>query len=355
MRWFIALALVAAFGVSMVTPAEAVITKTYRFQYDPDNPNNPEGYTQYDGFVRGGRDAQTPAGYNDENWAGGDSFSVFLPGPTLREVLPTHGGSFPYDIMSMIQADGWEDEIGDQPITEAYFNVHLRFSGGCPTPGCPDIARTVEARPMLTKPNIGNGDGLAPPGKGWMTWNHFAADPTDPEEGGVCTTCVGWGDGTGRNGPVVGIDWALEPVVRSSIMPDTANAEMTTENRKKIYATKIFQDWQNGVYPNKGISLMAVDAAAMDCTWSNTLGHCEELVKDPETGELPLWSTLGATSAPANLFFHGADTHASGAAVPDPNQTPRYLPELFITVVPEPAVISLLALGGLVALRRNRR
>jgi hypothetical protein len=372
MRWLIALVLVAAFFVGVVTPAQAVDTVTHRFTYNPDSPDNAQGYTMFDGFVRSGRDPMTPAGWNDENWAGGGSFSIFLPGPNGRPALTDNGGSFPYDIQGLLQFNGWQDDLGGAAIVSATLRAHLRFSGGCPTPGCPEVVRTVQARPMLVDFNMGNGDGLSPPLSavlaggaahnprqpnqhlGWTTWEHRGSDILDPETDGLCATCVPWGDDPShRNGPVAGIDYALNPVVESPVNPNSANAEVNFENYKDIDLTQIFQDWQNGVYENKGVHLTAVDAPALPCTWNPVLGHCDETPEDPITGEIAPWDTK---TAPANLFFHGSDTNASGAAVPVPTpEFPRYLPELVITVVPEPATLGLLALGGLVALRRRRR
>jgi hypothetical protein len=356
----IALVLIAAVVVCLAPPAQAVDI-THTFQYDPDNPSNAEGFAQFEGHIRAGRSAQSGAGYNDSNWSGGDSMQVFSP-----ETTGTRHG-----IMHLV---GWEDEVGGLPITSASISMHLRFNANPPGRlqstglGCSDpdaskdcrstvgLNQTINVRPMLSIVNIGNGDGLAPPtiarpaaanplqpndGQGWMTWEHRIADILDLEPDGVCTTCAGWGDGTGRDGPVEGIDYASSPQATTTIAPDFADEESpdtdgdgaSDERRFDIDLTSIFQWWQQG-NENKGLHF-----------WGTT-------------GDDPMGDTL--TSVNTRLYLHGADTVDSGApgaigTGAPPFIKPRYLPILTITTVPEPATLGLLCLGGLVALRRTRR
>ena len=106
MRWMIALGLIAGFAVGVAVPVQAANTVTTTFVYDADNPSA-DGFTQFDGHVRAGRSAQTPAGYNDSNWSGGNSTQVWET---------SNSGTR----MGIIQLDGWEDDIlPGVPIVEA--------------------------------------------------------------------------------------------------------------------------------------------------------------------------------------------------------------------------------------------
>ena len=339
MRWTIALGLVAGLAVGFAVPVQAADTITHTFSYDPNNPNNAEGYRQFEGHIRGGRSAQSPAGYNDSNWSGGDSMQVFSP-----ETSGTRHG--------IMQVLGWEDEVGGLPITNASIKMHLRFNANAP--GTEDMEQAINVSAMLVPVNIGNGDGLAPPDAarpdytdrgmpnqdmGWMTYEHRVADIMDVEAGGSCTTCVGWGDGSGREGPVAGIDYSSDVTARSVTAPNFADEESPDrdgDNVSDYYPvdidlTPIFQWWQAG-NTNNGLHF-----------WGET-GDAEA---DPPT-------------ANTRLYLHGSDTPESGwpGAIGlgnDDFQRPRRFAVLSITTVPEPATLGLLCLGGLVALRRTRR
>jgi hypothetical protein len=311
MRWTIALGVLAAFVAGIAMPAQAGDTVTHTFVYNADDPSA-NGFTQFDGHVRAGRSGQTPAGYNDSNWSGGNSTQVWES---------SNGGTR----MGIISLDGWEDDIlPGVPIQEAYLNMHIRYNANAP--GSEGTNQIVNAYPFVGDVEIGNGDGLVAPDLRWMTWEHRAASILDPEKGGVCDTCIGWGaDGSGRDGPVAGEDYLLSPTAQSIVAPDFADVEAPAENRWKIDLTSIVQAWVAGTIPNDGILLWGEDANSD---------------ADPPTVN-------------TRAYFHGADTPSSG--FPGQVSDPRYLPEFVIMQVPEPATLGLLCLGGLVALRRTRR
>ena len=81
MRWTW---LVLVAGFAFVPSALGANTITHVFQYDPNNPDNDQGYTQFEGHLRSGRSPQSPAGFNDSNWSGGDAMHVFAPGGGTR-------------------------------------------------------------------------------------------------------------------------------------------------------------------------------------------------------------------------------------------------------------------------------
>ena len=341
MRWTIALGLIAGLAVGFAVPVQAADTITHTFSYDPDNPDPAQDFRQFEGHVRAGRSAQSPAGFNDSNWSGGDSMQVFSP-----ETSGTR--------MGIMQLIGWEDEVAGLPISNASIRMHVRYNANSEEKA--GWEQVVNVRPMLVPVNIGNGDGLAPPpaarpdlsdrgmpnqDMGWMTWEHRAADIMDVETGGVHTSAVGWGDGSflqSHNGPVEGIDYASSPMATTIVAPDFADVEspdndgdgVSDYSPVDIDLTSIFQWWQAG-NTNNGLHF-----------WGETGAGGEA---DPP-------------SANTRLYLHGSDSPDSGwgsAVGIGDGFKPRRYAILSITTVPEPATLGLLCLGGLVALRRTRR
>ena len=261
------------FGIVLVVGlpyAWANPPQVFEFVYDPDNPDNPSGYTMFDGHLRCGRNA-------DQNWSGSNSLQVWK---ACR--------------FAVSHFDGWLDEL-PKPITHAEIEYQVRNVAGTGDDPPPMV---VETYPMAVPVDIGNGDGWAQPG--WMTWEHLAADRSNP------ANAVGWGTlGLGQNGPIYDQDYLLSPMVESIV--DTVAYGRHTEFHT-IDITSIAQGWQNGEFPNYGIFMKGV-------------------AEDSESER-----------AEATLYFVGADTAKSGflgAINPDEVRT---MPVLRVTVAAEPTV-----------------
>ena len=317
MRW---VTLVLVGGLVSVCGAPAVAVdgaQTFEFSYNPDEELADGQFYILDGHVRKGRSSI-------QNWSGSNSVQVFdrTSGSTRSGIMQFHNL-----LSNLPTGDGLK-------VGSAVLNMHLRNSMPKVGEGDPP-AQTFDVHPMALDVMVGNGDGQIPPasiaenlcstpgcGSGWMSWENKQNDVLD-EVGGP----VPWGnaDNPGTDGPVEGVDFLSSPKIELSVTPavwglapGTDGGDDAKRYGQDLDITPIVQAWYNGDIDNHGIIM---------------IGH----------------EGIGG------LYFMGADTVASGAAGALKSHRPRYMPKLTVTLVPEPATLGLLCLGGLVALRRNRR
>ena len=282
-------------------PSSPLLPVVQTFSYNPDDGVGSNGFVIHDGHVA---KEQTLG----RNWSGSNSLQVFH--------RDTNNAKW-----AIMQLDGFLDDLKGS-VENAVLNLHLRYPGPVipwgRIEGDDDVSfrpQVFDIYPMITRPDIGNGDGQIPPvsvaenlcgtpgcGRRWMSWDAKANDRL-AESGAVKT---GWGcNASGHNGPVPGEDFLIEPSAVASVTPQYFGVPPVEIGRVgyDIDITPIVQGWQNDDFANNGIIM------------------------------------IGRTGVPGQtdstmLYFHGADTHTSGFANAIDADIPRHMPVLTVTVTP---------------------